>query len=240
MDREYIIVPEQKYIPKRSLTQKLDDCFWINLVHYHLLNFYKNYSKEELKLRIENENNKPQGKKKEIEDVIKSYIVYWLENIDKKVHYHGIIINQEPKSKYDIKGFYDLKFQHSNWINQVSDKLNYYSLECKNLSTRQNLINEYVYVEKKNDGGVYRYFNGKYSQEQGFGGMIGFILIGEMRKIKEKIIEKLQHSFEDQDGCLIDNGISENSIFNNDFTFESTHKRKEKEFKIYHLLFNFK
>lgn len=64
--------------------------------------------------------------------------------------------------------------------------MNYYVLECKNLSTRQNLINEYIYVDTKDDGGIYRYFNGKYAQEQSFGGMIGFILRGEVKAIKWK------------------------------------------------------
>ncbi|MCQ4036048.1 hypothetical protein [Kaistella montana] len=239
MDRDYIIVPEQKQIPRnQSFTKKLDDNFWIELVHYHLLNFYKNYPKEELRSKIEAENNKPKGKKKEIEDVIKSYIVHWLENIDKKINYQGIILNQEPKSKYNNKGFYDLKFQHSYWINHVTDKLNYYVLECKNLSTRQNLINEYVYVDAKDDGGIYRYFNGKYAQEQSFGGMIGFILRGEVKAIKQKIIEKLQNSFKDQNGRLISNGIIDNSLYDNDFTFQSSHLRNEQLFNIYHLLLN--
>ncbi|MDN5476262.1 MAG: hypothetical protein L0G39_04990, partial [Chryseobacterium sp.] len=146
--------------------------------------------------------------------------------------------NQEPKSKYNNKGFYDLKFQHSYWINHVTDKLNYYVLECKNLSTRQNLINEYVYVDAKDDGGIYRYFNGKYAQEQSFGGMIGFILRGEVKAIKQKIIEKLQNSFKDQNGRLISNGIIDNSLYDNDFTFQSSHLRNEQLFNIYHLLLN--
>jgi len=239
MDRDYIIVPKQKLIPRSSsLTKNLDDTFWIELIHYHLLNFYKNYPKEELRAKIEAENNKPKGKKKEIEDVIKSYIVYWLENVDKKINYQGIILNQEPKSKYNNKGFYDLKFQHSYWLNHVTDKPNYYVLECKNLSSRQTLINEYVYVDRKDDGGMYRYFNGKYAQEQNFGGKIGFVLSGEVKEIKQKIITKLKASFINQNGSLISNGIIDNSLYDNDFTFQSSHIRNEHLFSIYHLLFN--
>ena len=98
--------------------------------------------------------------------------------------------------------------------------------------------NEYVYVKNnsKTDGGVYRYFNGKYAQGQDFGGMIGFVLNGKVNDIKDKIQLKLKDPFDvTPEGDL--QSVADNSIENNDFTFTSTHVRKSKNFLIYHILF---
>ena len=109
-----------------------------------------------------------------------------------------------------------------------------------------NLLNKYIFFKHKKDeqgnyiydGGVYRYFNGKYAQNIDFGGMIGFVLGGDILDLKNKLYERLKNKFDiTPEGDLIQ--ITDNSIEGNNFTFNSTHKRFGKEFLIHHLLFDF-
>lgn len=129
-------------------------------------------------------------------------------------------------------GFYDITIAHSFW--------NYeFHFECKNLDETSGLINKYVYYDRgrgKFDGGVYRYFNGKYSQKENFGGMLGYILKGKTSAIKAKICKKLEEKYTiTPEGDL--HRIIDSSIEKNNFTFESLHNRNSQEFSIHHLLF---
>lgn len=99
--------------------------------------------------------------------------------------------------------------------------------------TRKNADNENIF-----DGGVLRYFNGKYAQNLAFGGMIGFIIDGNSNDIKTAILQKLSDKFLiSPEGDLI--STKDNSIEDNTFTFDSLHSRLSSEFTIHHLLFDF-
>lgn len=237
-EREYIRLPKSSALPDSSIQKrKLDDSFWISLIHFHLLKFYKEYEIEDLKKLIEVEKKKTT--RKHIEDVVKEYMYNWFERSNKRIFREGIIINLEPKVKYDHVGFYDIKFQHSDWVDAKSESLKYYSVECKNLNKSNISIDEYVYNNSKKDGGVYRHFNGKYAQKNKLGGMLGFVLEGELNTIREKIINKLKLPYDKTpEGDLIENGIQLNSIEGNDFTFNSIHKRFDGDFTLHHFLFN--
>jgi hypothetical protein len=237
MEREYIRLPKLGYMPDSSSKKReLDDSFWINLVHYHLLKFYTAHNPSELKSYIIINSHK--SKRKHIEDNIKDYIKYWFEKYDKLIFRQGIVLNLEPKVKYNNVGFYDLKFQHSDWVNLETEKLKYYCFECKNLYSKKNYIDEYVLNSAKDDGGVFRYFNGKYAQEQSFGGLLGFILDDNIDVIKKNIIDKLRTTFTlSKDGTLMKDGIIMNSIENNSFTFDSLHMRNGETFRLHHFLF---
>lgn len=237
MQREYIILPKTTIMPDSSKRKRaLNDDFWIRRIHYHLLKFYKEFDIKELSDLIETEKRKPA--RKHIEDLIKDYIKTWFETYDKKIFREGIVINLEPKVKYNQPGFYDMKFEHSDWVNLETEKLKYYSLECKNLNSSNPCINEYVFNSSKKDGGVYRYFNGKYSQENNYGGMLGFVLEGDITKIKEALIKKIKNPFDNSpEGDLLEDGILLNSIESNDFTFNSTHRRGTGFFTLHHFLF---
>lgn len=237
MQREYIRLPRTTVMPDSSRKKRdLNDEFWINLIHYHLLKFYKEFDINELHNLIENEKKKLG--RKHIEDLIKDYIKTWFETYNKRIFFEGIIINLESKVKYNQPGFYDIKFEHSDWVNIDTKKLKYYSVECKNLNSFSPCINEYVFNSSKKDGGVYRYFNGKYSQENSYGGMIGFVLEGELDKIKEALISKIKIPFDNSpEGDLVEDGILLNSIESNDFTFNSKHKRLTECFTLHHFLF---
>lgn len=238
--REYIRLPKSSALPISSIQKrKLDDSFWINLIHLHLLKFYKEFDIEELKKLIAKEKSKTT--RKHIEDLIKDYMKSWFEKSNRRFFREGILINLESKVKYNNPGFYDIKFQHSDWVNLKSKEIKYYSVECKNLTldTTKNHIAEYVFVNHKKDGGVYRHFNGKYAQNHNFGGMLGFVLDGDLQLIKNKIIEKLKLPFDKTpEGDLIENGILLNSIEGNDFTFNSIHNRFDGDFTLHHFLFD--
>lgn len=238
MGREYIRLPKTKALPDSSRKKRsLNDDFWINLIHSHLLKFYNEFDASDLSRLINIE--KAKTSRKHIEDLIKDYIYSWFDEHNKKIFREGIILNLESKVKYNQNGFYDMKFQHSDWVDMDAKMVKYYSLECKNLNSKNLCIDEYVFNNSKKDGGVYRHFNGKYAQKNNFGGMLGFILDGDPEIIKEKIIVKLKSPFDNSpEGDLIVNGIVLNSIEGNDFTFDSKHIRLGYFFTLHHILFN--
>lgn len=231
MKREYIKIPKSNplpnYVPE---LKKLEDEVWKNNIFHHLLYFYKNYDYQNLNNKIEQERKNESPR---IEREIAKFIRLSL-NGNKKFGYHFRASGEETNDE-DVEGNYDITIHSTNWKNS-----NFY-FECKNLNTRQDLVNKYVSYNKGHsvyDGGVYRYFNGKYAQNHNFGGMIGFVLEGELLNLKKRIIEKLKEPFDiTPEGDLLD--VTNSSIENNDFTFDSLHKRKGDEFLIHHLLFDF-
>jgi len=237
MEREYIRINKPSPLPNyTSLLRKLDDEFWKSWVFYHLLTFYQNYDSLELKEKIENEKKK---QKSDIEDLIALEIRNYFRK-DRIIELQGFKVVGGLNNDISTKGLYDISFLHSYWNKD-------FHFECKNLDNNNDLLNKYVcYNTYKKaldsgnifDGGVLRYFNGKYSQNYGFGGMIGFVLSGDTLVIKNKIASKLKEKLSTSpEGDLIK--IIDNSINQNDFTFDSHHNRYNSEFVIHHLLFNF-
>jgi hypothetical protein len=231
MKREYIKVPKSDPLPQYvPILKELSDEVWKNNIFHHLLSFYKNYDYEALNHKIEQErkNDTPR-----IEREITKFIRLNL-NGDRGFGYHFRASGEETNDE-EVEGNYDITIHSTNWKNG-----NFY-FECKNLNSRQDLINKYVSYNKGHliyDGGVYRYFNGKYAQSLVFGGMIGFVLEGDVLSIKSRIVEKLKERFDiAPEGDLIH--VIHNSIEGNEFTFDSRHKRKGAEFLLHHLLFDF-
>jgi len=231
MKREYIKIPKSSslssFVPE---LKKLSDDVWKNEIFHHLLSFYQNYDSKELKDKIEIEKKEANPRP---ERLIAKYIRLKL-NGDRKFDYHFEAIGENTNDE-DVEGNYDITIHSTNWANK-----NFY-FECKNLDKSQDLINKYVCYNRGHlvfDGGVYRYFNGKYAQNQNFGGLIGFVIEGDTVHIKDKIQEKLKTKFDiSPEGDLL--RITDSSIEKNDFTFDSRHHRKNKEFLIHHLLFDF-
>ncbi len=241
-NREYIKTGKLISLPdSRIKTRAITNDIWKNQVFFHLLNFYKNCNITVIHKIIEIERNKPQAR---IEDKIGVFIRNTLR-IDIKFNSQGFRIAGGVNNDEEIRGFYDISIFHSDWVN-IDLPVDFH-FECKNLDGNQELVNKYVYYntyenDKNNqnifDGGVFRYFNGKYAQNLDFGGMIGFVLDGKVLDLKSKIATKLNDKFSTSpDGDLIK--ITDNSIQNNDFTFDSYHKRFSKEFILHHLLFDF-
>ena len=237
MEREYIRIKRPTPLPFDTRQLKtLDDEFWKNWVFYYLLDFYKNYDSAELKSKIEEERKKQYPRtEREIAKFIRLKLKANRE-FDLNFSAKGEETNDE-----NVEGNYDITIHNTYWKNKD------FYFECKNLDGGQNLTDKYVcyntYKKDANnenifDGGVLRYFNGKYAQNLTFGGMIGFILDGNSNNIKAEILKKLNEKFQiSPEGDLI--SIKDNSIEENPFTFDSLHSRQNTEFTIHHLLFNF-
>lgn len=231
MGREYIRIKKPAPLPFDTRQLKiLDDEFWKNWVFYFLLDFYKNYDSAELRYKIEEEKKKQYPR---TEREIAKFIRLKLK-VNREFGFNFSVKGEETNDE-NVEGNYDITIHNTYWNNQD------FYFECKNLDGGQDLVNKYVYCHKgKNvyDGGVLRYFNGKYAQNSTFGGMIGFILDGDSNNIKTEILRKLNEKFPiSPEGDLI--SIKDNSIEENPFTFDSLHSRQNKEFTIHHLLFDF-
>lgn len=217
-----------------DLLKVLNDDFWKEWIFYYLLDFYKNHSTSELQKIIKEEQIKKYPRtEREIAKYIRKYF-----KRNEKFYLRGFKVIGEATNDEDKEGNYDIIILHSYWKNE-------FYFECKNLSldSKKSLIDKYVYTKiypknqtPKMDGGVYRYFNGKYAQNQDFGGMLGFVLVDDVKTIKNKIIQKLEYNFDTSpNGDL--KQIIDNSIQANDFTFDSIHSRFNKNFTLHHLLF---
>lgn len=237
MEREYIRINKPSSFPNyTTLLKELDDIFWKKWVFYHLLTFYQNYDSIELKEKIENERKKSYPR---VEREIAKFLRIKL-NADKEFGYHFKAFGENTNDE-DVEGNYDITVHSTNW------KSKDFHFECKNLDRSQDLINKYVYYntyrkdsnnENIFDGGVFRYFNGKYAQKLGFGGIIGFVLEGEVLNLKSKVMKKLNEKFKTTpEGDLLK--VIDNSIDQNNFTFDSYHDRFISEFVLHHLLFDF-
>lgn len=227
MNRDYIYVVKPDPMPQQvDELRLLNDEFWLNHIFYHVLSFYKTYDQGKFKTLLTAERTKQYPR---IERAIARFLRKSLNN-NRALANSGLIIKGEPTNDEEVEGYYDITINHSYWKKE-------FCFECKRLNETTVLINEYVFVNtnSKIDGGVYRYFNGKYSLSQNFGGMIGFILDGDMKIIKSKILEKLKSQFDiSPEGDLL--LVRDRSIIGNDFTFTSVHTRKKKKFEIYHIL----
>lgn len=236
MEREYIRVKKPDSLPLNTCQLRvLDDEFWKKWVFYFLLDFYKNYNSIELKAEIEEEREKQYPR---IERQIAKFLRLKLkENREFGMHFS---VKGEETNDEDVEGNYDITIHNTYW------KSRDFYFECKNLDGSKDLTSKYVCCNtyRKNsdgeyifDGGVLRYFNGKYAQNLNFGGMIGFLLSGNDIKIKNDLMKKLAENLHTTpEGDLIE--IKDNSIEGNTFTFDSLHSRKNTEFTIHHLLFD--
>ncbi|WP_319591707.1 hypothetical protein [uncultured Draconibacterium sp.] len=233
-NREYIRVkkPDSPFPLSTNILRERTDQFWKCWVFYHLFSFYKEYDSINLRNIIQQEQLKPNPR---IERAIAKLIRKILKNTQ-EFCFNGFVINGEVTNDEEREGNYDIVINHSYWGNA-------FHFECKNLSLdhSKNLISKYVCYNmghKVYDGGVYRYFNGKYAQNQDFGGMLGFVLSDNLKTIKAKINEKLKMKFDTSPNGDLKH-ITDNSIGNNDFTFDSIHNRNNVDFILHHILFDF-
>jgi hypothetical protein len=237
MEREYIRIKKPSPLPSYvHRLKELDDGFWKTWIFYHLLTFYKNYDSQELKAKIEAERRKDYPK---VEREIAKFLRIKL-NADREFGYHFKAFGESTNDE-DVEGNYDITIHSTYWKSQD------FHFECKNLDSSQDLVNKYVcyntykkdlYNENIFDGGVLRYFNGKYAQSLNFGGMIGFVLNGDVLTQKIAILSKLSEKFKTTpEGDLL--RVMDSSIEQNSFTFDSYHNRFNSDFVIHHLLLNF-
>ena len=235
---DYIIVPKTEQLPTNTnVLRQINDQVWKNHIFSYLMRYCKEVDKKEVAEIIKQEKAK---KRSNIESEIKKHIKKWF-NSKRNISFwlSGIKLKRETHSESYLEGFIDLEFFHSYWGNEpcIHKSLPF---ECKNIEaeTKSKLnasVKEYIYNPSKNDGGVYRYLIKKYSPEQDFGGMIGFLLSGNLQKAMDKITNELEAlDISDKHiGKLTDIGIVINSIAGNRNTFDSTHNCYNYENKIH-------
>lgn len=238
MNHGYIKLPPIKLLSDSCIERrKLSDDDWKNFIFYGLLKFFTEVNKSDIISIISN----PQIKN---ENTISNKIYNWLIK-DRKFNSFEFVINREPRTDGDEEGFIDLKFQHSQW--GYGNK--HFSFEAKNLDGSTQLLNEYVYTNKKDkgsyleNGGMFRFMTGKYSHNMKFGGMIGYVI----KKCDDNIINILANRITEvyrniETGELLGE-IERNSICNNENTFCTYHRRSKTSsdatFKLYHIIMNF-
>ncbi len=199
--------------------------------------------------------------KGQIEDFIKDKMSAWLNNTRKfsRNVEMGIKLTviQEDKTVSGIEGYHDLRFVHSAWDQD-------FIFECKCIGSSKNKsenpqvdmqesdLKQYVYNHSKTkpDGGVYRYLTGKYAynsntkQALNFGGMIGFLLKGNIERTIEKICDRLETEKYGKENYP-EPTITRQSIENQPFTFNSSHQRfiaqkpDAKDILLHHLIMDF-
>lgn len=241
--RNYIKLPALKPMSdSRKILSLMSDETWKQYIFHFLLKYYKEVKEKEVITLIKSENQKSRAN---IETAIKKDIRLRLKNCP-VFDRHEFTINLEPSTEGYSEGFYDLKFEHSQW------RKKYFSFEAKNLGKTKSMsssksINEYVYIKEKEreDGGMYRYFTGKYACEMKFGGMMGFI-VGKIENPIVALIDKIYSVYDNNlVGKLTKEKIIKNSISGNHNTFDSIHLRQniktkqDEEFWLHHILMDF-
>ena len=235
--KPYIKLPTLKPLPDSSIRKKqLSDENWLTYIFFIILKYYKEINNDEIIKLVKNELLKENS---QIEKVLKEHIYKWYKKTKRKdkIDIWGIILNLETSSE-NFEGFYDLKFQHSDWNK-------YFVFEAKNLgeikSTKHSaMLNEYVYTNHKDDGGMHRFMTKKYACEINFGGMLGFI-VGEINgDIIKDLTEKIKFVYDKNiNGKLIEEKFKLSSIDENENTFTTFHLRNGEKFNLYHILMDF-
>jgi hypothetical protein len=237
--KSYIKLTEIKSLPDSSIQKRqLSDDVWKNYIFFIILKYYKDINKNEVFLLIQKEIlTKPH----QIEKKLKEHIYDWYKQVnksDKQIGIWGFILNLESSSE-GFEGFYDLKFQHSDWNK-------YFVFEAKNLGEIKSIkystsINEYVCAN-----GMFRFITNKYARDINFGGILGFVVGNTTDDIIKRLTGKIKFIYENSDdGKLTRKEIIFNSIAGNLNTFDTIHLRKnyitqlEEEFCLHHIIMVF-
>ena len=138
------------------------------------------------------------------------------------------IVNREPKEgNFTNIGYLDIKID-------IPSAGRYFAIECKKIDTktgRSSLRQKYI------EDGLSRFINGKYAKEENFGGMIGYVVEGDIvetssdmkRRVREyRYVQGKEHLLDKT--CVSYQG-----------SFQSEHIRENNlgNIHIYHLLFDF-
>ncbi len=161
--------------------------------------------------------------------ITRKFCAHLRNNRDKSIHFFRIDWEStELDDKGQELGRIDLKFS------QGYDEKVCFSIECKRLRVNfdsgfDSLANEYV------EDGMYRYFNGQYATGLDKGGMLGYVMDGEVNKAIENVRKAVEGRRLDlhmeQDGTLCNC-----SILASKQVKETFHNHgPENKFHIYHI-----
>jgi hypothetical protein len=220
----------QKHIRETSV---FDDNFYLTQIFNYLSETYNSFTPA-------CRNSLKQQKEEDITDYIRRKL---LDN--ENFSLAGFKVNSEARNQDKVVGYYDLKFEHSDWINQ------YFALECKPVNTTKSRVDAYIHKTSQTqdeDGGLYRFLINKYATDKPFGGMLGYIISDTPDKVINSLKEKIQ-SFQITKGELCFGNIQnadllEMPIDNFTYSFQSNHARIYDSqliapIHIFHLFFDF-
>ncbi|MDR1882056.1 MAG: hypothetical protein LBR26_04660 [Prevotella sp.] len=193
---------------------KFDDRFYLTQIFNYLADTYNS-------LAAACRNALKQKKEEEITD----YLRRKLQNNEDFI-LEGFIVNTEARNQDKVIGYYDLKFEHSDWLNQ------YFVLECKPIDTTKSKIDAYIHKAIKSqdeDGGLYRFLINKYATNKPFGGMLGYIISGNPQQAIDNLKKRIQ-TFQITQGSLCfgnlqNSELLDTSIANFTYSFQSNHTR---------------
>ncbi len=193
---------------------KFDDNFYLTQIFKYLSDTYNS-------LTATCRNALKQKKEEEITDCIRRK----LQNNEDFV-LEGYKINSEARNQDTVVGYYDLKFENGDWLNQ------YFVLECKPINATKSKIDAYIHKTVKSqgeDGGLYRFLINKYATNKPFGGMLGYIISGDPQKAISSLKTKIQATQITQGdlcfGNLQNSELLNTPIANFNYSFQSNHAR---------------
>lgn len=229
-DSNAFITLRKKHIHESST---YDDNFYLTEIFKYLYEAYHGIASAD---RTKLKHNK--------EEEITDYIRRALQK-NQTFALEGFIVNSEARNQDKVVGYYDLKFEHSNWLDQ------YFVLECKPIDTTKKRMDAYIHQtvkNKKDDGGLYRFLINKYATNKAFGGMLGYIISNKPEDVISNLKTKIS-SFQlvEKDvafGSLTDPQLLETPIPKFKYSFQSNHTRIYKNrnissIHIFHLFMDF-
>jgi hypothetical protein len=212
-----------------------DDNFYLTQIFNYLADTYNNFT-------TACRNSLKQKKEEDITDNIRRKL-----QKNKDFSCGGFIVNTEARNQSEVVGYYDLKFEHSDWKNQ------YFAIECKKVNTTKGKIDDYLYkkatTSDEEDGGLYRFLINKYAENLPFGGMLGYITSHKPNDVVTKLKEQIKlFQLPVADSCfgnLIDSKLLEIPVDKFPYSFQSNHTRVNSNkqiiapIHIFHLFFDF-
>lgn len=195
-------------------TSRFDDNFYLTQIFNYLSDTYNNFT-------ASCRNTLKQKREEEITD----YIRRQLQNNENFV-LDGFKVNSEARNQDKVVGYYDLKFENGDWLDQ------YFVLECKPVDSTKSRIEAYIHrtIKSQNeDGGIYRFLINKYATNKSFGGMMGYIISDNPKTVVDSLKKEIRALKISQGslcfGNLQNSELLYTSIENFDFSFQSNHTR---------------
>lgn len=196
--------------------------------------FAKSFSKykskqdlyENLYLEALVESYKRIDKSPALENTIRDRFVLDLENEN--------LITKE----FITKGYLQINFERQHFVSEKEKRrtdldffisiFGNFTVECKRLFHEDSKNEEYI------ENGLSRFINLKYSKENNYAAMVGFVISGDIDKIEKSMLEKCQTVFP------IETEFAKQPSNSWENSFKTTHKRvNDSEINIYHLFFEF-
>ncbi len=223
-------IMRQKHVRESS---KFDNNFYLTQIFTYLSAVYNSITADDREI-LRNR------KEEEITDHIRRQ----LQNNENFV-LDGFRVNSEARNQDKLIGYYDLKFEHSDWMNQ------YFVLECKPVNTSKSRVDAYIHnitKDKEEDGGLYRFLINKYATNSSFGGMLGYITSNKpddvIAKLKEGVLLCNLTQGKLSFGYIQNSDLLNYPIANFRYSFQSNHVRIYEDriitpIHMFHLFFDF-